>query len=414
MTLKKRIAGWLLEIYILILRGLRKVNPNWARSDSVMLLPPTSPGSLGDQAILRASVGEFLTQGARRIVVVSYQEDDDWGYLAAPQVELLPMQDFFAYSAWRMRFRFAYLASRQRHFYFYGTDQMDGFYHEAYLLKQLDLLRLAAKTGTPGTIVGFSYNKKPTPQAIQAVQDLPANVSLCVRDPISLKRVAQHIQRRLDLTADAAFLLRPAIDSPALAELRAWMQHKRMAGRVLVGVNLNYLFLNQVANLSVDELVRTYRAALEEMQARHGNLSFVLLPHDLRGEVNDFALAKALLESLPPAARPDFACLPDVVQADEIKAVCGGLDIVLSARMHVAIACLGMGTPVACMTYQDKFEGLYEHFGLPEMTISPERALQPGEFASFFLPLVERREALRAHIQRELPRVIELSRANLQ
>ncbi|GAP13463.1 uncharacterized conserved protein [Longilinea arvoryzae] len=414
MTLKQRLAGWLLEFYTLILRVLRRADRNWARPDSVMLLPPTSPGSLGDQAIMRASVGEFLAQGVRRIVVVSYQEDDDWRYLAAPQVELLPMQDYFAYSAWRMRFRFAYLASRQRHFYFYGTDQMDGFYHEAYLLKQLDLLRLAAKTGTPGTIVGFSYNKKPTPKAVQAVQDLPANVSLCVRDPISLKRVARHIHRRLELTADAAFLLRPAKDSPTLAELRTWMQKQRADGRVLVGVNLNYLFLNQVANFSVDELVRTYRAALAEMQARHGNLSFLLLPHDARGEVSDFALAGALLASLPEADRPRFACLPDAIQADEIKSVCGELEIVLSARMHVAIACLGMGTPVACMTYQDKFEGLYEHFGLPEMTISPERALQPGEFAGFFLPLVQRRSELRALIQRELPRVIELSRANFQ
>lgn len=410
--LKKYLAGWLLTIYVFFLRILRWINRAWVMQDSVLLLPPTSPGSLGDQAIMCASLSELLAQGMRRIVIISYQDDDDWSYLASPQVEILPMQDYFAYSAWRVRFRFAYVASRQRHIYFYGTDQMDGFYFESFLLKQLDLLRLGVQCGTPGTIVGFSYNRKPTPRAVQAVQELPPNVTLCVRDPISIQRVSQYIHRPLKLTADAAFLLRPAAASPRIAEVLKWIRQQRDEGRILVGVNLNNLFLNQVASLSVEELVKTYRLALEDMLASQGNLSFLLLPHDARGEVNDFDLAHALLSALPENERSIFSCLPDDIRADEIKAVCGELDIVLSARMHVAIACLGMGIPVACMTYQDKFEGLYEHFGLKGMTISPEQALHPGAFANFFLPLIQRRSQLRAQIQQQLPHILQLSGAN--
>ncbi|TLN28532.1 glycosyl transferase family 1, partial [bacterium] len=105
---------------------------------------------------------------------------------------------------------------------------------------------------------------------------------------------------------------------------------------------------------------------------------------------------------------------PSSIHAAEIKAICGQLDLALSGRMHMAIACLGQGTPVACITYQGKFEGLYRHFELDGLTIDPVTATQPGRLAAFFLPVIDRREAIRRQIQSQLPKVRVLAAENFR
>ena len=99
-------------------------------------------------------------------------------------------------------------------------------------------------------------------------------------------------------------------------------------------------------------------------------------------------------------------------RAAEVQALCAELDIVLSGRMHCAIACLSQGTPVACITYQDKFEGLFEHFGLQGMTIDPEVSLRSGKLLEFFLPIYQNRDNLRKQIEARLPAVRQLAEAN--
>jgi polysaccharide pyruvyl transferase WcaK-like protein len=74
---------------------------------------------------------------------------------------------------------------------------------------------------------------------------------------------------------------------------------------------------------------------------------------------------------------PDFAdrihSMPVTLDSWEIKALSGQVDLVLTGRMHLAIAALGMGTPAFCTVYQGKFEGLMQMFELEGMTITPSR-----------------------------------------
>ena len=81
--------------------------------------------------------------------------------------------------------------------------------------------------------------------------------------------------------------------------------------------------------------------------------------------------------------------------------------------MHVSIACLGQGTPVACITYQGKFEGLFRHFELEGMTIEPSQAFQAGSLVKFLMPLIEKRDDISKHIQLKLPQIQQLAQANL-
>ena len=79
----------------------------------------------------------------------------------------------------------------------------------------------------------------------------------------------------------------------------------------------------------------------------------------------------------------------------------------------LAIAALGQGVPVACIAYQDKFEGLFQHFELDGLTIQPQDVVEPGKLAAFFIEKYEQREALASQVRRRLPAVRELSRQSL-
>jgi polysaccharide pyruvyl transferase WcaK-like protein len=98
-----------------------------------------------------------------------------------------------------------------------------------------------------------------------------------------------------------------------------------------------------------------------------------------------------------------------------MKAICASLDLVITGRMHLSIAGLGEGTPVGCIVYQDKFEGLIEgHFQLQDVLIEPAEAFAPGGFHKFLARLLPRLPEVREKIQERLPHVRELAEENFR
>jgi polysaccharide pyruvyl transferase WcaK-like protein len=129
--------------------------------------------------------------------------------------------------------------------------------------------------------------------------------------------------------------------------------------------------------------------------------------------VSDVMLAEAIYAAVPAEVRAHCMIIPTPCKPAEIKAMVAGLDFVLSGKMHLAIAALGQGVPVACIAYQDKFEGLFQHFELDGLTIQPQDVVEPGKLAAFFIEKYEQREALASQVRQRLPAVRELSRQSL-
>jgi polysaccharide pyruvyl transferase WcaK-like protein len=120
-------------------------------------------------------------------------------------------------------------------------------------------------------------------------------------------------------------------------------------------------------------------AALNELSARFG-FGLVLLSH----HPDDYKVLRPLSERLDNAV-----LLPDTLSAAETKWLTGRCSHVLTSRMHVAIAALGMGVPVSCFASRGKFHGLVEHFGLDaESVCLGDAATQPREVLE---PWLERR-----------------------
>jgi len=248
---------------------------------------------------------------------------------------------------------------------------------------------------------------------VQLLKQLPGPVSMFGRDPLSRQRLADFLKRPVELVADVAFMLEPSPETDKVQSVYRWVEAERQAGRAVIGVNANHILLEQVQGLTPERLVNAYAAALHEITQRYLTVSFLLVPHDIRGRVSDVMLAEAIYAAVPEDVRAHCKIIPTPCKPAEIKAMVAGLEFVLSGKMHLAIAALGQGVPVACIAYQDKFEGLFQHFELDGLTIQPQDVVEPGKLAAFFIEKYEQREALAAQVRRRLPAVRELSRQSL-
>jgi polysaccharide pyruvyl transferase WcaK-like protein len=372
------------------------------RNRSVLILPPAPRGSLGDEAMLSAALCHFKEMGVRKIGIVAYREHTTWGYLES-FFESINMKDFFAYGSWKARFRFITKLLGYNEFYCFGADMMDGFYDEHLSLRMIELAHLASRMGLKSTIVGFSFNEEPKSSCIEALRGLPSSVRLNARDPISHQRLELYLDRTVTLTADAAFLLQPKHQSELVSDLKLWIDAEKKCGQILVGINANSIpFKEDKKKAKKEDIVEIYQRTLLRLYGKKKNISFVLIPHDNRGDYNDFLLAKEIREALPETLQEHCRIVGEGCSAAEIKAVCSDLDIVFSGRMHLTIASLG--------DYQGKVEGLYEHFNLANMIVDPKLMESNEEFVeNYLLPAIENRVALRDQVNKKLDSIRDLA-----
>ncbi|HBG05172.1 MAG: hypothetical protein A2075_02710 [Geobacteraceae bacterium GWC2_58_44] len=293
-----------------------------------------------------------------------------------------------------------------------GADIMDGYYSPVSALQRWLLLDLAARQGKRSVVIGCSFNGRPSPYLARALHCLDHRVAVNLRDPLSFARFQPFSGAASRLVADIAFLLPPDNDSAAVAEVRGWVESQQLRQQSVLGFNIHYLLYQDCSEPQMAALVATAAEALARLLESH-TVSVLLIPHDYRGSLSDAACLSRIFDALEEsfARRVYFRAEP--MTAAELKAVAGCTDLMVTGRMHLAIAALGQGKPVGALTYQDKFHGLFKLFGLPDWLLLDPAALQGDRLYLMMERLLRERHALAAEVQRELPGVIELSRRNM-
>jgi polysaccharide pyruvyl transferase WcaK-like protein len=412
------ISSILIRIYALILCLFRWLGWIKIKPSSALLLPPSAPGSVGDEAMVVAAVDHLKSQGIDRIELVSYNIKMEY---PVSEIGSFDMRDYFIYTSGfkflQKALQFGCFVSQFEKFYFLGADLMDGYYSDYVTFKRVKLVEMAARMGVKSTILGFSFNKQPTKIAIESIKNLPDTVQLCTRDAVSQERLEKSIERSVKLVADVAFLLQPAQESDKVLSIDEWIDKQKKEERFIIGINCNNQLVEKIKNQTAKTLVKAYIERLSSLFNARQNLSFLLIPHDFRsikGNSSDDTLAKLILEGLPAEMQSYCKKIPTPCRAAEIKAMVANVDLVVSGRMHLAIATLGQGVPVFCITYQGKFEGLFQHFGLKNMTLEPTDLLDsdPSVFVNYLVSSIENKNALDQQIQEKLPKVKELAKSN--
>jgi polysaccharide pyruvyl transferase WcaK-like protein len=364
--------------------------------------PRTPFGSRGDDAMLRSVVD---TLRARRAdLSVSMSASSDTVVDAGERIHMVPETSTLA------GFVDAIRRAKPDALVVIGADVMDGHYGPLFTARRLLAADLMAREGVPTVITGFSFNAHPHPLLARLFDVLDQRVCLHVRDPLSLRRFRAFSSRPATLVADVAFLLEPDEASPRLGAIFDWIAERRRRGERVFGLNLHPVLGG--ADVSKG-LANAAAAALTSISSSEP-VSWLLLAHDFRtrtscsdtlAEIERLAQGRLGARLLRPTEQ---------LSARELKAVAGKLDGVVSGRMHLAIAALGQGTPVCCVTYQGKFEGLFEHFGLPlSLLMDPQQALRAGALESLLREFVQGANAHRQQVARQWPEVRRLAAINL-
>lgn len=383
------------------------------RKSGALLVAPSEEGSLGDEAILQSVV-----QNLRRndfgmpIGLVTFGEPGQWRRIKGVD-DYLDLTNFL--NGWTARewIAFARFTRNYHHLVLPGTDVLDGYYSVPRTLQRLTIAESSAAMGMDVSVMAFSINPNPDAQCMRAFRWLSGNVSLTCRDRLSAERLEHLSGRAAAVTADLAFLLESDEQSPVAARTIHWIESKKGCGREVYGINVNEHLMRGRSAAKQAALIGVIADVLCQLSWQR-RVSFVFIPHDRRPEHDDTRTGRKLAHLLKDVADDDFLILDSSYTAAAIKAIVGHCDLLITGRMHVAIAALGEATPVACLTYQGKFEGLLEHFGISDAVISPEAAGRPRVLMDFLSAQISNLQRNRQGIKSQLGKVVELARANLR
>lgn len=399
-----RSAIWtLMDAISPVLGWLHRHTP-LAHGRLVTVLPPAPPGSLGDEAMMSVVAEWAQGEGFPAIQIIAYEREETWGDL---RIEMSMVR---AWNGVVGPVRFARAIMRTGEFYCIGADVLDGHYSERDSVRRLRMCRVAARIGADVVITGCSWNADPALAAVTEVMRLPTSVTVHARDPISAERLRMLIDNRVSEVADLAFLLQPVATSPRLDKLGVWAATARDGNAIIVGCAPNALMAKHLG-MGIDGLGRLFAENLDRAFGRDERLRFVLVPHDRRTSTSDVELVRSINEQMD-ASTPRFAL--GELTAREARRVASQLDIAITARMHFGIACIASEVPCIGISYQRKFEGLWNEIGLGDWLVRPEDLTQTGNIAQRICDLAGSAESLSHNLHNHLPAILERARGNFR
>jgi polysaccharide pyruvyl transferase WcaK-like protein len=130
----------------------------------------------------------------------------------------------------------------------------------------------------------------------------------------------------------------------------------------------------------------------------------LLLPHVCAGAESDVLAAQALERRLAPRFPGRVRLAGAGLDAAEVKHLVGGCDFLVGARMHACIAALSQGIPAVGLAYSDKFAGVFESAGVPDLVADQRRLTEDGT-AAFVAQAFDAREGTARRLAEALPAV---------
>ncbi|WP_428243551.1 polysaccharide pyruvyl transferase family protein [Gynuella sp.] len=376
----------------------------------IAVLPAAAPpGGLGDEALVKGLISYYEPLGYK-VVPIAFSNNDHWDYLPK-SLGVLPQN----ISEWE---NLSDLLTSVEWLYVIGADVMDGGYGIANTANRLKLVAATKALGIGATITGFSFNNRCPKILIDLFKKLPDDTAICLRDPESKKRFENLVKRQTTQVADLAFHMKPATEKIQASNTYKWLAtRKHEQSRKLLGLNLcphiaddNY---SKQDPQSLANLVELYEQGAATFLASQSQYDILLIPHDYRGMLSDLNLSLILANRLQRQFGKDRVQVVDEwVNADEIKAFAAEMDIVFTGRMHLAIASISMGTPVACFTYQNKFEGLFKLVDLDMTLLASVRQTSPNDFHNMLLNLATNAKDLQQKILVSREKLENLSSQN--
>lgn len=317
----------------------------------VLILPPAEFGSLGDEAMIM-SVIDYLQQNYNLVSDLISFKQKSW------TVRLKENLGFNTEIVVNSKFgnpfntiKLLKTAKQYNYFIIIGADILDGHYSSTQSSKRFLLGRILANAGVNVVITGASFNNNINPFVIRELRRVPVkNFVLNIRDIGSFERVKK-IYKDAVLTMDVAYLLNP-LEPQNYADFLSFKQKGDY-----IALNINPIHYKKYGEKLIDYFLEYSNYIISETP-----YNIVLVPHDIRdntfGKYSDYSLLDYIEKKIDSPSRVFFYKEIESINARFLKYVAYHAKLVITGRMHFAIASLSNAVPVLVMTYQGKFEGM--------------------------------------------------------
>jgi polysaccharide pyruvyl transferase WcaK-like protein len=380
----------------------------------VAVLEPcaTSKQSNGDEALIHGLCRFLSESGSSSIDLVTFADENPvalppgarhGGYLYKSG-DSLPRK-IVRYFQW------PWMLSKYDQFYIIGADLIDGYYGWSVSDRLFRLLDMASRAGVETNLVSCSFNNSAPARVQESMRRYLSRTRVHARDKYSAERLSHVLGRRVDHSADVAFGLEPR-ETLHTDAIKRWIASQRAEDRLVIGLNVNAMPVVMKDRNTTNEYLSEWANWIDHVVL--AGVSIVLLPHDYRGEYSDERVARQVCSGSRATSQHRCHLSQQPLNASESKCIAQVCDLVVSGRMHLAIAALGVGVPVVAYGYQEKFEGILSLFDLEQQVRSIENISNNllGEVA-FTLAAVGSSQALRRMCVERAHAVVELARRNV-
>jgi polysaccharide pyruvyl transferase WcaK-like protein len=357
------------------------VTPHADLLQKKVLIIPSDPhylsASTGDQAMISAIVDYWSDKipGCQFFVACSGEP----AIKAANELGFTPIRSLDASSSIEYDFD---VISRElcSHVIVMGADVLDGSYNPEFSGRNLILADLLSRHGSDVTITGFSVSENFHGSVVEIFKQMHPRVRINVRDPVSFKRFTSKCGNIANEVADIAFLLKPIKTSnTALVTEKLDNLSK---DKLLIGINIHPLLLELEERSRVTEFIEAFSRILLEVVKRDQRIVFVILEHDRRGTSSDVLCLKPLFEKLQGTLSERVIYPDENFSAPEVKYLVQFLDGVVTGRMHLMIACLGVGVPTFGLEYKAKMQGLLDEMDLTDSLVPAKMVLDQEDLVT--------------------------------
>lgn len=330
------------------------------KSNRILVIPPDhSFGSFGDQAMIFSIIENIKKQNPEAEIALftmhQYWEKGiplQHGY----NIPIYSPDDY-----WKRKKLFKRLCGTFGTLYVVGADILDGGCGIKTSLNYFNLMNIAHKKGLKVIVNAFSFNDRNYPEIVKGIKKVSQYAILNARDSVSYERLQKLGCKNLHQTADIAFLFDESKYnySDYCIELANKLKDEKSNGTRLIG-----LHLTSDKNKDYKPFVEKIANSLTQVQ----NSLVVILPHDKRlldNKYTDEEFSYILEQEL---TKKGIKCVNtfNLQNEAEVKHIASLMNLVITSRMHLAIASLSRQVPVISFVYQGKFEGLYKFFKFKE------------------------------------------------
>lgn len=323
------------------------------KQQTSILIPAPGGGNIGDQAMLESFLKNvdgpklIIKTNANALIIPTKYSGD-------VQVIEMPGLIYGHVIKFAKDFlRLQKLMPSTKALYVIGADIMDGGYNKNASALRSYIAYFFAKNKVPARVFGFSWNASPDPLALSAIKKAGAmGVTLCVRDPVSFKRLQQAGVENTKQVADMVFA-NETTQNDGIEDILDYCQNKKIAI-----VNASGLIAKDIDQLS------EYSKIIDNLNDK--GYSIVLLPHVIRPGANDLPICKALADKYSNAF-----LVERLLEPDQVKRLAKEAKIVVTGRMHLSIMSLNQMIPSVVLSTQGKVDGLMQLFQTEDLSVEP-------------------------------------------